>query len=62
MLAGALMWVSIPAAGFIGTVGAVSVIKAVYIDRRDIKCAWVGGSNGEPYDGRHGNMESVGAH
>ncbi len=33
---------------FIGTVGAVSVFKAVYIDKRDIKCACVGGSSKVP--------------
>ena len=44
MVAGALNWVSIPVALFIGTVGAVSVFKAVYIDKREIKCACVGGS------------------
>lgn len=48
MVAGALIWVSIPVAGFIGTIGAVSVIKAVYIDSRDIKCACVGGSSKVP--------------
>lgn len=48
MLAGALMWVSIPVALFIGTVGAVSVFKAVYIDRRELKCACVGGDSKVP--------------
>lgn len=33
---------------FIGTVGAISVIKAVYIDRRDLKCACVGGNSNVP--------------
>ena len=33
---------------FIGTVGAVSVFKAVYIDRRELKCACVGGSSNVP--------------
>ena len=32
----------------IGTIGAVSVFKAVYIDRRSIKCACVGGSSSVP--------------
>ena len=41
-------WVSIPVAAFIGGVGAVSVIKAVYIDRRTLKCACVGGSSNVP--------------
>lgn len=44
MTAGVLTWLSVPVALFIGGVGAVSVFKAVYIDRRDIKCACVGGS------------------
>lgn len=52
--AGALMMahrfdaVSIPAALFIGTIGAVSVFRAVYIQKREIKCACVGGSSRVP--------------
>lgn len=48
MLAGALVWVSAPLALFIGSVGAISVFKAVYIDHRDIKCACVGGGSNVP--------------
>lgn len=48
MIAGALTWLSVPLAAFIGTIGAVSVIKAVYIDRREIKCACVGGNSKVP--------------
>ncbi|HEX5237975.1 MAG TPA: glutaredoxin family protein [Sphingomicrobium sp.] len=48
MISGALMWISIPVALFIGTVGAVSVFKAVYVDRRELKCACVGGSSNVP--------------
>ncbi len=48
MIAGALNWLSIPVALFIGTVGATSVFKAVYIDRRELKCACVGGSSNVP--------------
>jgi glutaredoxin len=48
MIAGALTWLSVPIALFIGTIGAVSVFKAVYIDRRDLKCACVGGSSNVP--------------
>jgi len=48
MIAGILKWVSIPVALFIGTVGAVSVFKAVYIDRRELKCACVGGGSNVP--------------
>jgi hypothetical protein len=42
------MWLSIPVALLVGGIGAVSVIKAVYIDKRDIKCACVGGSGKVP--------------
>jgi glutaredoxin len=48
MVAGALMWLSIPVALFIGAVGAISVFKAVYIDKRELKCACVGGSSNVP--------------
>lgn len=48
MLAGALVWLSVPVALFIGGIGAVSVFKAVYIDKRDIKCACVGGNSRVP--------------
>jgi glutaredoxin len=48
MIGGALTWLSIPVALFIGTVGAVSVFKAVYIDKRQLKCACVGGSSNVP--------------
>jgi glutaredoxin len=48
MIAGALNWLSIPLALFIGSVGAVSVLKAVYIDRRELKCACVGGNSNVP--------------
>lgn len=48
MVAGALVWISAPVALFIGTVGAVSVFKAVWIDRRELKCACVGGESRVP--------------
>ena len=48
MIAGALMWLSIPVALFIGTIGAISVFKAVYIDKRELKCACVGGDSNVP--------------
>jgi len=48
MIAGVLNWLSIPIALFIGGVGAVSVFKAVYVDRRELKCACVGGSSNVP--------------
>ncbi len=48
MAAGALTWLSVPVALFIGTIGAASVFKAVYVDRRELKCACVGGSSNVP--------------
>ena len=41
-------WLSIPVALFIGSIGAGSVFYAVYVQRRDIKCACVGGSSRVP--------------
>lgn len=48
MVAGAMLWLAIPVALFIGTVGAVSVLKAVYVDKRELKCACVGGGSNVP--------------
>lgn len=48
MAAHALPAVSVPVALFVGTVGAVSVLKAVYIDKRALKCACVGGNSSVP--------------
>jgi hypothetical protein len=48
MVAGSLLWLAIPVALFIGTIGAVSVFKAVYIDKRELKCACAGGDSNVP--------------
>lgn len=48
MIAGALTWIAAPAALFVATIGAVSVFKAVYIDKRELKCACVGGDSKVP--------------
>lgn len=48
MVAGALIWIAAPVALFIGTVGAVSVFRAVYVEKRELKCACVGGSSRVP--------------
>jgi glutaredoxin len=48
MTAGALIWLAAPIALFIGTVGAVSIFKAVYIEKRELKCACVGGNSSVP--------------
>ena len=48
MLAGVLTWVSAPIALFVASIGAFSVFKAAYIDRRELKCACVGGNSNVP--------------
>lgn len=48
MVAGVFTWVSVPIALFIGTIGAISVFKAVYVEKRELKCACVGGSSNVP--------------
>ncbi len=49
LMAGHLLpWLSIPLSLFIGTIGAVSVFYAVYIQKRELKCACVGGSGRVP--------------
>lgn len=44
----ALDWLSIPLAAFIGTVGGISVFYAVYVQKRELQCACVGGSGRVP--------------
>jgi glutaredoxin len=48
MAAGVLRIVSVPIALFIGGIGAVSVFYAVYIQKRELKCACVGGGSNVP--------------
>ncbi|WP_299593912.1 glutaredoxin family protein [uncultured Microbulbifer sp.] len=48
MLSGAEPWLFAIPALFIGSVGAISVVKAVYIDKRELKCACVGGNSNVP--------------
>lgn len=48
MIAGVLLWLAVPVALFIGTIGAFSVFKAVYVDKRELKCACVGGDSNVP--------------
>jgi hypothetical protein len=43
-----MAWLSAPAALFVASIGAVSVFKAVYIDKRELKCACVGGDSKVP--------------
>ena len=48
MAAGAATLLAAPLAIVIGGIGAVSVFKAVYIDKRELKCACVGGDSNVP--------------
>ena len=48
MIGGILPILSIPIMLFIGGVGGVSVFKAVYLDKRELKCACVGGGSNVP--------------
>ncbi len=48
MISGLFYWLSVPLAFTIGAIGAISVFKAVYIDKRELKCACVGGSSNVP--------------
>tara|TARA_Y100000590_G_scaffold16019_2_gene19414 strand:+ start:4772 stop:5494 length:723 start_codon:yes stop_codon:yes gene_type:complete len=48
MLSGFLTILAAPAAMFIATINGYSVFKAVYIDKRELKCACVGGNSNVP--------------
>jgi len=48
MIAGILHALAATVALFIGTVGAVSVFYAVYVQKRELKCACVGGDSNVP--------------
>jgi glutaredoxin len=48
MFAGIASYVSIPLALFVGGIGTWSVFKAVYIEKRELKCACVGGDTNVP--------------
>ena len=48
MVAHALPMISVPVSLFIGTVGAVSVFYAVYVQKRELRCACVGGGSNVP--------------
>ena len=48
MIAMVAPYIVAPVSLFIGSIGAVSVFKAVYIDKRELKCACVGGNSNVP--------------
>lgn len=48
MIAGLFTWVAAPLALIVSVIGAVSVFKAVYLEKRDLNCACVGGGSSVP--------------
>ena len=48
MIAGLIPWVVAPIVLIVSGIGAVSIIKAAYIEKRDLKCACVGGDSNVP--------------
>ena len=48
MIAGLFSWVVAPIVLMASGIGAVSIFKAVYIDKRELKCACVGGNSSVP--------------
>lgn len=48
MIGGFLTWLAAPAVLIVSTIGAISVFKAVYIEKRDLNCACVGGGSSVP--------------
>ena len=48
MIGNMLTFIAAPAALVIGTIGGISVFKAVWIDKRELKCACVGGDSNVP--------------
>ena len=48
MTAMVLHWVSVPVAFVVSAIGAASVFKAVYVEKRELRCACVGGGSNVP--------------
>lgn len=48
MIAGVFTWIVAPIVLLASSIGAFSVFKAVYIEKRDLKCACVGGNSSVP--------------
>jgi len=48
MIAGLFTWIVAPVVLLASGIGAISVFKAVYIEKRDLKCACVGGDSSVP--------------
>ncbi len=48
MLAGFLTWISAPITLIAASIGAISVFRAVYLEKRNLNCACVGGNSNVP--------------
>jgi glutaredoxin/uncharacterized membrane protein YphA (DoxX/SURF4 family) len=48
MIAGLVTWIIAPIVLVATTIGAVSIIKAVFVEKRSLKCACVGGDSNVP--------------
>ncbi|WP_308985358.1 glutaredoxin [Thalassobacterium sedimentorum] len=48
MVAGLILWIISPIVLIASGIGAISIVKAVYIEKRDLKCACVGGNSTVP--------------
>lgn len=48
MIASLFTWVAAPATLVVSTVGAISVFKAVYVEKRELSCACIGGGSDVP--------------
>ena len=48
MIAGLFTWIVAPVVILVSSIGALSVFKAVYVEKRDLKCACVGGGSSVP--------------
>ena len=48
MMTGTLTIISAPITLIAASIGALSVFKAVYVDKRELKCACVGGDSKVP--------------
>ncbi len=48
MITGLFTWVVAPVVLFVSSIGAISIIKAVYIDKKDLECACTGGGDRVP--------------
>ncbi len=48
MIAGLFTWVVAPIVLLASSIGTLSIVKAVYVEKRDLKCACVGGNSSVP--------------